>query len=327
MALYATQDIGDAFDVTREFLLPFDLRRWIKLAFVAFFIGGGMSVPTAQFNMSGTSERVPETGMPFTVPESIFPIVAAIVVAAVVLALVFGIIGSVMEFVFIESLRTGDVAIRSYWGERWRQGLRLFGFRVAISLPVFLLVAAWMALLVVPLIGVSSAPLVPFAVFLLGIPVLFVIGLVYGVVMTFTTVFVVPIMIAEDVGVIAGWRRLWPSIKANWQQYLVYAIIAFVLTIAAGFLASVVLGIGALVLLIPFGVLAGIVQVTVSVSSTVGLAIVAVLGFVFLVALVVLGALIQVPILTYLRYYALLVLGDIDASFDIIADRRSAVRE
>lgn len=31
-----------------------------------------------------------------------------------------------------------------------------------------------------------------------------------------------------------------------------------------------------------------------------------------------LAALVQVPILTYLRYYALLVLGDIEPEFDIV---------
>lgn len=327
MALYATQNIGDAFDITREFLLPFDLRRWVKLAIVAFFIGGGMSFPTSQFNMSETPEQLPETGAPFTVPEDILPIVATIIVVAVLLAVLFGVIGSIMEFVFIESLRTGNVSIRKYWDKRWRQGLRLFGFRIAITLPVLVIFLGWMALFLVPLATGGSGLLVPFAVFLLGIPFLFGVGLVYGLVTAFTTVFVVPIMIKEESSVLAGWRRLWPSVKANWKQYLAYAGIGFVLTVAAGLLASVVLGISAVVLLIPFGVLAGIAQVTVSLSSSIGLAVLAVLGLLFIVAMAGLWALVQVPILTYLRYYALLVLGDIDASFDIIADQRDIVRE
>jgi hypothetical protein len=36
---------------------------------------------------------------------------------------------------------------------------------------------------------------------------------------------------------------------------------------------------------------------------------------------------VQVPVQTYLRYYALLVLGDVESSFDIVPDRRAAVRE
>jgi len=45
MALYPLDGLKDALDATKEFLLPFDLRRWAKLALVAFFIGvPGMSV-------------------------------------------------------------------------------------------------------------------------------------------------------------------------------------------------------------------------------------------------------------------------------------------
>ncbi|MFW5950394.1 MAG: DUF7544 domain-containing protein [archaeon] len=37
--------------------------------------------------------------------------------------------------------------------------------------------------------------------------------------------------------------------------------------------------------------------------------------------------LVQVPIVTYLRYYALLVLGDIEESFDIIPEQWAAIEE
>jgi hypothetical protein len=47
-----------------------------------------------------------------------------------------------------------------------------------------------------------------------------------------------------------------------------------------------------------------------------------VLAVVFIIAVIVLAALVQVPILAYLRYYALLVLGDIEPDFDLISNRR-----
>jgi hypothetical protein len=34
-----------------------------------------------------------------------------------------------------------------------------------------------------------------------------------------------------------------------------------------------------------------------------------------------------VPVQTYLHYYALLVLGDTNETFDLIKDRRTAIRE
>ncbi|SNR57511.1 hypothetical protein SAMN06264855_11723 [Halorubrum vacuolatum] len=50
-----------------------------------------------------------------------------------------------MEFVLIESLRTGEVSLRQEWSQRWRQGLRLFGFRIVIGLPMIVLFVGWVA--------------------------------------------------------------------------------------------------------------------------------------------------------------------------------------
>lgn len=134
-------------------------------------------------------------------------------------------------------------------------------------------------------------------------------------------------MIQNDSGVLAAWRRLWRSIRAEWKQYLAYAVVGFLLTIAAGFLALIALGIAALVLLIPFAIVAGVTHVAVSFSSTVGFAVLIALAVVFGAMMIALWALVQVPIVAYLRYYALLVLGDIEASFDIIPEQRTAIEK
>jgi len=51
------------------------------------------------------------------------------------------------------------------------------------------------------------------------------------------------------------------------------------------------------------------------------------LAVVFGLAVLVLTLFVSVPVQTYLRYYALFVLGDTNDAFDVIADRRRAVRE
>ncbi len=321
MALHAVENIGDAFTATRELLTPVDFRQWIKLAIVAFFIGSGMNFPSTQFNTSGGTEQIPTEEIPLSLPAEFATVVAAVVAGAIALGLLFAVVGAIMEFVFIESLRSGTVTIRRYWSRRWRQGLRLFGFRVVIGLPMLGLVLGWMALFFVPLFTGIADPIVPIGVFIIGIPVLFVVGLLYGLVSAFTTVFVVPIMIKSDCNVLAAWRPLWGSIKSEPKQYLVYAVLGFLLSIAAGILASIVIGIGAILLLVPLGLLAGLTYVTLSFSSTAGIAILVGLVIVFVLAIIVLSALIQVPVVAYLRYYALLVLGDIETDFDLIPDR------
>ncbi|MFC5277799.1 hypothetical protein ACFPM1_03315 [Halorubrum rubrum] len=332
MSLHAVDEIERAFGVTREFLTPIDVRRWLKLAFVVFFVGGGVSFPSAQFNASAPSEEIPAGDVPGSLPNGLADalpadpllIVVALVGAGVLLGAVFAFVAAVMEFVLIESLRTGEVSIRRHWRRRWRQGLRLFGFRVAVGLPMLALVLGWLALVFVPLLTGRDLG-VPFVAFLAGIPVLLVGGVVYGLVSGFTTTLVVPLMIRFDSGVLAAWRRLWESIRAAWTQYLAYAVVAFLLTVAVGLVASIAVGIVAVLLAVPFVVVALIAHVTVSLSSTVGLVVLVGLVLVFGATMLVISALAQVPVVTYLRYYALLVLGGIDESFDLVSERREVV--
>ena len=321
MALHAVENVEEAFDVTREFLTPVTVRRWLKLAIVVFFVGSGVSFPTAQFNTSTPPGDVSHGEIPFNLPVDVVTLAVAVVAVGLLLVGIFALIGAVMEFVLIESLRTGEVSIRRYWRQRWRQGLRLFGFRIAIGLPIIALFAGWLALLIVPILT-GHDPTIPATAFLVGIPVVFLIGIVYALVSGLTTVFVVPLMIQADSGVLAAWRRLWRSIKTAWKQHLAYVVIAFLLTIAAGIITAVVVGIVALVLLIPILIAAAVTHVTVSFASTVGVAVLVALAILFGLSMLVVGTLAQVPVVTYFRYYALLVLGDIEESFDILGDRR-----
>jgi len=253
-------------------------------------------------------------------------LIVALVAAGILFGGLFALIGAIMEFVLIESLRTGEVTLRRHWRRRWRQGLRLFGFRIAIGLPMIALFAGWLALLIVPILT-GRDPTLPATAFLVGIPMVFLIGVLYALVSGLTTVFVVPLMIQADSGVLAAWRRLWGSIKTAWKQYLAYVVIAFLLTVAAGIIASIVVGIVAIVLLIPILIVAAITHVTVSLSSTVGIAVLVALALLFGLSMLVIWTLAQVPVVTYLRYYALLVLGDIEETFHILSDRQLSRRE
>ena len=320
MALHAVENVEEAFGVTREFLTPVGVRRWLKLALVVFFVGSGVSFPTAQFNTSTPSGDVPTGEFPVSLPVDAVTLVVALVGAGLLLGGLFALIGAIMEFVLIESLRTGDVSLRRHWRRRWRQGFRLFGFRIAIGLPMLALFAGWLALLVVPILT-GRDPTIPAAAFLVGIPVVLLISVLYALVSGFTTVFVVPLMMQADSGVLAAWRRLWGSIKAAWKQYLAYVVIAFLLTVAAGILTSIAVGIVAVVLLIPVLIAAAITYLAVPLSSTVGIAVLVALTLLFGLSVLVVWTLAQVPVVTYLRYYALLVLGDIEESFTIVSTR------
>lgn len=320
MALYALQDVDDAVCVARDLLLPFDLRRWLKLVVIVLFVGGNSF--SASINVGGLPER--PANLPFPHVDQVLPLVVAAMVGIGLFALVYWGISAIMEFVFVESLRSGDVTIRKYWSDRWRQGLRLFGFRVVIFLPLGLLGLALMALFVLPLVGyVGGRPLLGLLVFM---PIVAVVGFLVALINGLTTMFVVPIMINEDCRVLEGWRRLWASVTTDWKQYLAYVVVQFFLSIAVAIVVAIVVSIVAVIVLIPVGFVGFILSTTVGLTSTIGLVGLAVFGGVFGIFMLAASAFVQVPVQTFLRYYALLVLGDIEPEQDLIPERRSAAR-
>lgn len=331
--LHALENLDDALDATTGFLRPVDRSTWAKLAVVAFFIGGpGANANTVQwtFGGGGNGGGPPPAGfVEPTVGGLDLLVAAAVLAAALALALLFGLVGSVMEFVFVQSLRRETVDVREYWRAHWRQGLRLFAFRLVL----FAFVLGSVAVLAIPvLVGafdvatVTSGVAIAFFVVLL--PVVLVLAITVGVVNGFTTVFVVPIMLLEDCGVLAGWRRLWPSVRSSPLQFLAYLVASFFLGVLGGVLVLVVALVLALVILVPFGVLFAIGgAVLVFVSEAAGVGVLVLVGAAYALAVLAVVALVQVPVQTYLRYYALLVLGDVDPELDAVPDQRARVRD
>ncbi|GAA0541878.1 hypothetical protein ABNG02_13135 [Halorubrum ejinorense] len=333
MTLYAVDAIDDAVEATRSLLWPFDAGRWLRLMVVVFFVGGaGGSAPSQLGGSASTGTGSQPGSFPqLPAPETVLPsggelLVIGVVlgaVAAVVIGLLF--VGSVMEFVFVESLRREAVSIRRYWRDRWRAGVRLFGFRLVLGVVTLTLVAAALAPALLP--ALSGDASVAVGVLLLAVPVLVGLAAVSGLVGGLTTNFVVPVMLVEGGSLLSAWRRFWPVLTGQWKQYAAYVALAFVIRIATGVVSGVAVVFGVIVAAVPFGI-TGIVGVALlSVATPVGAALIAVSVLLFVLAVAAVALLVSVPIRTYLRYYALFVLGDTDAGLDLIAERRRAVRE
>jgi hypothetical protein len=149
-------------------------------------------------------------------------------------------------------------------------------------------------------------------------------AVVVAVVPGVTSVVVVPVMRDEGCGVLAGWRRFLPAVREHVDEYLVYLVLSVVLSWIGGFAVSVVVGIVAAVVFLPLAIVGGVAFFG-SGGSPLALAVVAPLALVAVVVVAVAAAAVRVPVLVYLRYYALLELGD-TSGHDLIAERRAEIR-
>ena len=329
MVWYAVEALDDAIDPVRSLLFPLDVRTWLKLAVIVLFLGGGGATPptTGTQTSPGGGEMAPDG---VTLPsETVLTAVIAIVVLGIAIALLFTLVGSVMEFAFLESLRTREVHVRRYVGDNLGKGVRLFGFRIFLF---FLGIVPVVGLALVLFPGIASgSPTIVLGTVALFVPIVVLFGFVVAVVDGITTNFVAPVMLLRDEGVLDAWRTFWPRLIGDWKQFAVYAVLRIVLAIAAGIVVSIVGGFVAVAALVPFALVAaaavlGFGSLSALVSTLAGLSVVAVLVVAYLAVLFYALAVVRVPVQAYLRYYALLVLGDVDADLDLIPDVREEIR-
>ena len=329
--MYAVDDLSDAIDVTREFLTPVRAGTWLRLVLVVFFISGvGVSGGVPPVGDIGTFVDGPalepvDEDVPADPIDEEFPVEEVLIVAVVLLVvgftlwLLFAILRAIMDFVFVESLRSSEVHIRRYGRANFGRALRLFGFRVGVGLLAFVPLAIGFFVVVFAADAFGEVAFAPLAILgLLAIPLY----LLYAIVMRFTTVFVVPIMVLEERNVLAGWKRFWPTLTANWTEYAVYLLLVWIIWILVGVAIAFLAFFGVLLIGIPFGILA----VIFALLGPIGLVLAAFTLLVAFLFFLLYITVLEVPVYSYLRYYALLILGDTNGELDLIPEQRAAVR-
>lgn len=329
MGYHAVSCLDDAIEATRGFLLPFDRGVWLRLAVVVFFLSGGNglgSVPSASTSVpAGDPTRAPTTDLsPPGLLDELLPLLVGIAVVFAVLGLAFTLVGAVMEFVLVEALRRESVAVRAFFRRHFRKGLSLLAFQAVLGLVVlatlgvlgYLVVAAFSGGAVVIALAVLAFALVAVTV-----------GLLAALANLFTVDFAVPTMIHEDRGLVAAWKRLWPVLRANPGQTAVYALVRLGIVIAVGIAGGTVTSIVGAVVAVPFAVVAALALFVIGFSLSPGAIVVfGVLGVAYVLALLAAAAVVYVPLKTFVRYYELLVLGDLAPDLDLIPERREEVR-
>lgn len=309
--MYAFSRIEDTVHRTKALLWPFRWDVWLRLAIIALFVGGGISMPNLfQYQFDGNDFAAGTIG---STPAIVATGVLVILAVVLVIALIWAFIGATMRFVFVDMLSTGDIRIRRFFRERLGKGVRLFAFEIALTAAMFIAMIV-SAFLVFGLWGTkTAAPLL----LLLLIPLALVAAILFGLLLLLTTDFVVPIMVSEDCGVIEGWRQLIGVISSQVWQTVVYIITRFVLGLVAAIAQAILVIIALLVIAIPF-VLIGIVFLAALPGGN--LILLLALGVPYLIIAIPVALLIAVPFVTFFRYYALLVLEGLRPEYRLLPE-------
>jgi len=326
MSWIATDALTSTRDATRSLLLPVDRGRWLRLALLALFVGGGIGAPTggANFGGGGTPGAGGDVPTDFPMPDpgtvnALFGLALALIALAVLLGIVWTFVGAVMEFVLVTGLVDRNVRIREPFRAHLGRGIRLFVFRIGLLL-------VGLAILGIPVLAVvlGGAAVSP-AILVLFVPLLLLFGLVAlaGWLISLLTVdFVVPTMLATDRGILSAWSRVLTTLRREWQEVGVYLVVRVVLGIAAGIGVGLIVGILALVVAIPFLLVGAAVFVATAAGPAgpglVGWALLGLLALLFGLSVLVVSALVQAPVVTFFRYYSLFVLGRLDADLDLV---------
>lgn len=170
-------------------------------------------------------------------------LVVAVVAAALAVAVALAACSVAFRLVFYDALATNEVALRRPFRARLRQALGLLGATAALATAAAVPAVAF-AVAIDPetarLVGISTgglsdlstAGIVVFGAFCAA----FGAGCVLAGRLTFELVS--PTMVARETGVLAGWRRVWSSVRGSPIDVVAYLAVHAVVAAGVGFVQA-----------------------------------------------------------------------------------------
>lgn len=231
-------------------LAPFDLTKWLVLAFSAWLAGladgvgggapGGRLSPREGVSVMHGIESARDWLLhhPWLVPLIAF----AVVVAAVLIVLLLW-ISSRGKFIFLDNVVNNRARIVEPWQRYRRLGNSLFAWRLGFAAVAFVVLAVLGGLVLLAAGGLDGFSFssargtvsIALAVLLL---LLFIVAVAY--VALFLDSFVVPVMARSDLTAVAAWRVLLPWFERYLGAFVLYGLFLFALAIGVGFLVVTV---------------------------------------------------------------------------------------
>jgi len=319
MPISAVDTISLAFQHTkRQLFQPFRFGQWTRLAIVGLLAGelgsGGSFHLPSNFSSAQRGGQGP-LSLPKIDPALLFGLIATIVVTGLIFMVVMAYISSVMRFILFDGVLRKECRIRQGWNSRQGPGLNYFFWNLAVSFGTF---GAIIVLLGIPLAFAYSSgwlthprdhlvQLVLSGIVVLGLLLVLVVAI--AIVHVLTKDFVIPQMALEGIGPIEGWKRLWPMLQAEKNEYFVYVLMKIVLAMGAAIavgIASVIVGLLFAVPVIGIAIGAVIAEKTAGLTwnaLTITAAVVA--GCILFAIFMCLIAMVSVPVVVFFPAYSI----------------------
>jgi len=313
----AVDTVSLAFEHTkRQLFRPFRFWQWVRLAFVGLLAGELGSGGNLNFPRSSQGGGMPPWhGLPKIDPAILASVITVLVITGLVVFLVLTYISSVMRFILFDGVLTRECHIGAGWTRRQGNGWHYFLWQLVLMLATF---AGFVLLIVLPAafafgMGWFTPPrghvvqLVLTGIVVVALFVVYMIAI--AVIHVFTKDFIIPQMALEGITAFEGWRRLWPMIRGEQKDYLVYVVLKVALSIVAAIAIGIVTAILAVIIAVPvIGVVATAVIATKNGALTwnvLTITFAVILGCILLAIFFFLVSLITVPVVVFFPAYSI----------------------
>lgn len=301
--------VSSAIKKTKERLLPFNFKEWVKLGIIAALSSGTGRSFNSNYKGGGSGKK-------FDI-ESLQPVrdfigkywwQGGLIFLPIFLILtLLSYIGSVFSFIFIESLINKKAKFT--FRKNHDNGLALFLFKFTISIITMIVIAALASPYIYHFMKANSiVQSVGLAYIILSILAVVLYFIALFILFLFLYDFAVPYMYVKKIPTLFALKTVWKDVLKNKVSTLIYIFANIVLSIAIAILGFFIVIATLLVFLLPTAILFAISLLLYKVASTTfTITLLAIIfGGLLLTAFIFMLIILFLPFSVFIRYFELL---------------------
>lgn len=307
----AIESISPALHRTVQAFWPPHPGKWARLLIISFFIGAWFTSPFPDLSLQDlplitslpySDELISQAGL-----------VTSVLSAMLLLLLIFALFSSIFQFIFVDYLSSQQNGLLASFTSRIGFGIRLLGFYLATIVLMGLLAFFLILIIAVPVLSENpDNPALFLSALVMTLLALLILILPVWIATLITTDFVVPVMIVRSCGIIRGWGIIFRELSGRWDEAAVYLGVKIIINIVTGvILGLLMVFISGLFHLSSLALVPGLSD-GMQVSPTELIGPFLMIGMITLV--------VMTPVVTFLRYYALIFLEKISESYSLLPD-------